>query len=191
MSRPHPVPPTLAVATLLLALAACSPAEGSGGSEEPEDAGASASGDSPHVVASNPVAAGRYLVQIGGCNDCHTEGYLQNEGDVPPSEWMAGSPLGFRGPWGTSYPRNLRLMVRDMSEDEWVARLHTRKTRPPMPWFNLHAMSERDLRAIYRFVSTLEPAGEPMPRALPPGRAPSTPYIPFAPREPGSEQASR
>ncbi|HKK28658.1 MAG TPA: hypothetical protein VKB18_11290 [Gemmatimonadota bacterium] len=104
---------------------------------------------------------------------------------------MAGNPIGFRGPWGTSYPRNLRRMVAGMSEDEWVDRLHTRKTRPPMPWFNLHAMSERDLRAIYRFIGTLDPAGEPAPEALPPGREPATPYIPFSPREPGSETAER
>jgi len=188
MPRLRPVAPTLALATFLLA--ACSPAEGSG-SEDLEDGSSAASGDPPHVVASDPVAAGRYLVQIGGCNDCHTEGYLQNEGDVPSSDWLAGNPLGFRGPWGTSYPRNLRLMVRSMSEDDWVARLHRRKTRPPMPWFNLHAMSEQDLRAIYRFIATLEPAGEPVPEAVPPSREPSTPYIPFAPREPGSEKANR
>ena len=32
-----------------------------------------------------------------------------------------------------------------------------------MPWFNLHAMSDGDLRAIYRYVKNAGPAGNPPP----------------------------
>ena len=65
----------------------------------------------PHMIGGTDVERGRYLAIIGGCNDCHTDGYLQAEGDVPEDRWLLGSPVGWRGPWGTTYPPNLRLSV--------------------------------------------------------------------------------
>ena len=89
-------------------------------SPTPEDQG------EPHVIGGTDVERGRYLAIIGGCNDCHTDGYLQTEGDVPEDQWLFGSPLGWRGPWGTTYPPNLRLSVQVVTEDQWVSLLHTR-----------------------------------------------------------------
>ena len=106
-------------------------------------------------------------------------------GDVPRSEWLTGWAVGFRGPWGTTYARNLRLTVQRMSEDEWVRLLGRSEMAPPMPWFNLHRMSERDRRAIYRFIESLGAPGDSVPANVPPGEEPTTPYIPFTPREPG------
>ena len=57
------------------------------------------------------VERGQYLVQIGGCNDCHTAGYAEKAGNVPESEWLIGAPVGFKGAWGTSYAANLRLTL--------------------------------------------------------------------------------
>ena len=68
------------------------------------------------------VERGRYLVTITGCNDCHTAGYAQSEGNVPEEQWLTGDRLGFRGPWGTTYPPNLRLYMQDLTEEQWVAR---------------------------------------------------------------------
>jgi len=132
---------------------------------------------SGHVQADTDVAAGRYLVIIGGCNDCHTAGYLAREGDVPESDWLTGSPVGWRGPWGTTYPSNLRLLVQAMPEDAWVTMLHTRTARPPMPWMNVRRLSETDARAIYRYLQALGPRGVAMPAAVDPGIEPVTPYI--------------
>jgi len=64
------------------------------------------------------VKHGRYLVQLGGCNDCHTPGYLLSEGKVPEKDWLTGDSFGWSGPWGTTYAPNLRLLIADMSEDE-------------------------------------------------------------------------
>src|SRR5688572_24082285 len=58
------------------------------------------------------IARGRYLITIGGCNDCHTPGYMQKGPEVPESEWLIGLPIGFQGPWGTTYPSNLRLVIK-------------------------------------------------------------------------------
>lgn len=55
------------------------------------------------------VDRGRYLITIAGCNDCHTAGYPESGGKVPEFQWLKGSPIGYQGPWGTTYPANLRL----------------------------------------------------------------------------------
>ena len=84
---------------------------------------------------------GRYLLKISGCNDCHTPGYAQSGGAVPEKEWLTGDSLGWRGPWGTTYPSNLRRYMQTISEEQWLARAKTRQYRPPMPWFALRDMS--------------------------------------------------
>ena len=72
------------------------------------------------VVAQQPkknaaaIERGRYLVKIAGCNDCHTPGYAQAGGSVPENKWLMGDTLGYQGPWGTTYPVNLRLYMQDI-----------------------------------------------------------------------------
>jgi mono/diheme cytochrome c family protein len=122
---------------------------------------------------------GRYLVQIAGCNDCHTAGYLESDGQVPEDDWLQGDTLGWRGPWGTTYPPNLRLFMRDVSEDRWLAFVREAVMRPPMPWFNLRAMTDQDLRAVYQFIRHLGPAGGPAPVYVPPDREPPPPFVQF------------
>jgi hypothetical protein len=60
-----------------------------------------------------------------------------------------------------------------------VKKAKTLSTRPPMPWFNLNRMSEQDLRAIYRYVRHLGPAGKPAPEYVPPDKTPARPYFQF------------
>jgi len=140
----------------------------------------------PHVVGGTDIERGRYVVVVGGCNDCHTDGYLQTEGDVPEDRWLLGSPLGWRGPWGTTYPPNLRLTVQNYSEDEFVGLLSNRTALPPMPWMNLNQMAESDMRALYRYITSLGADGEVMPAPLPPDVEPTTPYLSLNPIMPGS-----
>lgn len=128
---------------------------------------------------SNTVDRGRYLAQVSGCNDCHTPGYLLNDGNVPVEQWLSGDSFGWRGPWGTTYPSNLRLFVKDMTESQWVEVARTLKRRPPMPWFNLNAMNEADLRALYQFIRSLGAPGLPAPAYVPPGDEPETSYALF------------
>lgn len=79
--------------------------------------------------------------------------------------------------WGTTYASNLRQMVDGMSEDAWVLMLKTRTDRPPMPWMNVNQLSEKDARAIYRFIASLGVRGEVMPAAVGVDVDPSTPYF--------------
>lgn len=145
----------------------------------------------PRVVATSDSAAGQYLTLVGGCNDCHTVNWAESNGRTPPAEQLTGSPVGYRGPWGTTYAANLRSVVQRASEDRWVQILTTADGghgRPPMPWMNTGQMNDHDLRAIYRYIHSLGAAGNPVPRGLPPGTTPTTPYINFVPIQPGSGQ---
>ena len=128
-------------------------------------------------AAAAQVDRGRYLVRIGGCNDCHTPGYAVAGGNAPDAQWLVGDRLGMQGPWGTTYPSNLRLLIPSMTERQWVDYARAMQPRPPMPWFNVRAMSDADLRAIYAFVRSIGPAGEPAPAALPPDAAASGPMV--------------
>jgi mono/diheme cytochrome c family protein len=130
------------------------------------------------------IERGRYLIKITGCNDCHTSGYLMANGETPVSQWLMGDFFGWRGPWGTTYPPNLRLFMKDLSEDEWVQEAKSLKRLPPMPWFNLNAMTDEDLRAVYQFTRSLGKAGKQAPAYVPPGEEPKPPYATF-PAPPG------
>ncbi|MDH5536564.1 MAG: cytochrome c [Betaproteobacteria bacterium] len=127
------------------------------------------------------LARGRYLVTTSGCNDCHTVGYPESAGKVPEAGWLTGSPVGFSGPWGTSYPANLRLTVQSLSEEAWMVRARS-EMRPPMPWFSLRDMSDADLRAIFRYIRSLGAKGTVAPAYVPPGQRVTTPYIEFVPK---------
>ena len=122
---------------------------------------------------------GRYLVKITGCNDCHTPGYADAGGQIPERYWLTGDSMGWRGPWGTTYASNLRLYMQYLSENQWVTIAHTAQFHPPMPWYVLHDMTEQDLRAMYRFIRNMGPAGNPAPAYLPPEKEPEGPYILF------------
>ncbi len=132
------------------------------------------------------VEQGRYIAHIAGCNDCHTPGYAMSEGKVDESLWLTGDVFGWRGPWGTTYGANLRLFVHDMSEDAWVEVARNLKRRPPMPWFNLNAMKEQDLRALYQYIRSLGDPGQPAPAYVPPDREPAPPYASFPPPPPAN-----
>ena len=133
------------------------------------------------------VDRGRYLVIITGCNDCHTPGYLASAGRTPEDLWLTGDTFGWRGPWGTTYGANLRMVLRGLSEDQWVKFAQTMTARPPMPWFNLNQMKNEDLRAMYRYIRQLGPEGKPAPAYVPPDEDPDPPYALFPPPMPSSE----
>ena len=91
---------------------------------------------------------------------------------------LKGDTLGFRGPWGTTYPANLRLLIGKMTEDQWLKYGKSLMTRPPMPWFNVRAMTEADLRAVYQYVKSMPGgAGIAAPAYVPPDKQPKPPYI--------------
>ena len=142
----------------------------------PEDGWTQPSPDGrPTIVAEDVNSVGRYMAVVALCNDCHTAGWLP-AGDVPEALWMAGNPVGYEGPWGMTFPSNLRLRAQEWTEDQWVETLRTRRALDPMPWIAVNQMSEKDSRAFYRYLRNLGPIGAHMPAAIPPGAPRSQPY---------------
>lgn len=125
------------------------------------------------------IERGRYLVAISGCNDCHTPGFLIQGSKVPQKDWLTGGVLGWRGPWGTTYPANLRLYFQEITEAQWVQVAKEMQRRPPMPYYSLNEMAESDVRAMYRYIHSLGPAGKPAPKYVPPEKVPPQPYVQF------------
>lgn len=136
------------------------------------------SGTGTPAASRQQIERGRYLMIVGSCNDCHTADFAPRDGNVPEKDWLlGGGPLGFRGPWGTTYAPNLRLTASRLTEEQWVKYAKALKTRPPMPWFNLNQWTEADLRALYQYIRQLGPVGQPAPAYVPPDQQPKPPYI--------------
>ncbi len=180
--------PTLVLSTaFLLAVAGCAraPAETATAASAPLPSAATA------PSADALVARGEYIARIGGCNDCHTPGYPESGGQVPREQWLVGTGFGWNGPWGTTYPANLRLKAQEMDETGWLAYTADLHTRPPMPDFAVRGMTEQDRRALYALLRALGPAGAPAPAYLPPGTQPPLPYAQWMlPPPPAEGQAT-
>ena len=127
------------------------------------------------------VERGAHVAIITGCHDCHTTGYGTSNGQLDPDRALRGDAVGFQGPWGTTYPANLRIKAAEKTEDEWVNYLKTIETRPPMPWFNVRQLAETDMRSLYQYITSLGEPGEPAPEFVPPDGTPKTPYVVLAP----------
>ena len=160
------------VSLIILALACFATPAGSAAADVPANS-------VPKPPNSRQIERGHYLVMITGCHDCHTPNYLVRGGKAPAKDFLVGGKLGWRGPWGTTYPANLRLYFSEVTEDQWMQVARTIERRPPMPYFSLNAMTETDLRAIYHYVRSLGPAGEPAPSFVPADKEPPQPYVQY------------
>jgi mono/diheme cytochrome c family protein len=129
------------------------------------------------VSDADQVGRGKYLVTILGCNDCHTPGYFYGAPDT--ARTLAGSELGWKGPWGVTYPRNLtpepQTGIGAWSDSDIVTAIRTGKRPdgrillPPMPWPDLAALSDDDATAIAKYLKTLPPVPHNVPDIVPPG----------------------
>jgi mono/diheme cytochrome c family protein len=135
----------------------------------------------PHVTAATPEQAGAYLLIVGNCHDCHTPNWTESGGKTSKDSLMTGRALGFKGPWGVDYSKNLRVIADREGEDHWVNTLKTADDGDghlPMPWHNTALMSDEDLRAMWKYVKSLGPAqGERIPRSVRPGKEPAGQYL--------------
>jgi hypothetical protein len=88
--------------------------------------------------------------------------------------------FGWRSPLGIAYAVNLRLYACIRDEDAFVGDMRDLPEKlPPMPWYNVRAMDETDLRSLYRYIISLGEPGKPVP--LPSHDEPKTPYITIVP----------
>jgi cytochrome c553 len=148
------------------------------------------------VAASTPEAAGEYLLIVGSCHDCHTPNWTESKGKVSKDSIMTGRALGFKGPWGVVYSKNLRSIAARQTEDHWVKVMKTAddgEGNLPMPWHNTALMSEDDLRAMWKYVHSLGTAtGERIPRNVKPGQEPKEgTYVDLTQKTVGAPDAAK
>jgi hypothetical protein len=48
-----------------------------------------------------------------------------------------------------------------------------------MPYYSLNVMAEPDVRAMYKYIRSLGPAGKPAPKFVPAEKVPPQPYVQF------------
>jgi mono/diheme cytochrome c family protein len=112
------------------------------------------------------VARGRYLVGIGGCNDCHTPGYFLGKPDA--SRYLGGSDVGFEIPGlgvfvGPNLTPDKETGLGGWSEDEIVTAIQTgvrpdgRILAPIMPWRALAGLTKEDARAVAAYLKSIPP----------------------------------
>jgi hypothetical protein len=73
----------------------------------------------------------------------------------------------------------LRLYFQEITEAQWVQVAKEIQRRPPMPYYSLNEMAESDVRAMYKFIRSLGPAGKPAPKYVPTDKVPPQPYVQF------------
>jgi hypothetical protein len=144
--------------------------------------------DDTALPESAAIERGRYLVGIGGCNDCHSRGYAEIGEVMPESERLLGSDVGFAGPWGVSYPANLRLILAQLEPEQWQQRIRAGGL-PPMTWPSLQMMTPQDQQAVYLYIRSLGAAGHGVPKPVAPGQPIPTPYISLEPLPPNDASA--
>lgn len=133
------------------------------------------------MTQADKVARGEYLTTIMACNDCHTPGTFYGAPDF--SRKLSGSELGWVGPWGTTYARNLtpdaETGIGAWSEDDIVKTIRTgqradgTEVLPPMPWPMYTNLSDEDAYAIAAYLKSLPAVSHKVPDKLPPGTKPA------------------
>lgn len=135
---------------------------------------------------------GRYLVQLGGCGDCHTPGYFLGKPDE--SRVLGGSDVGFGIPGvGVFVGPNLTPDV-ETGLGRWtVAQIVTaittgvrpdgRVLAPIMPWRSLAALTPGDARSIAEYLKTLPAVRHKVAGPFGANSVPSVPVMAIVPPE--------
>ncbi|HEY2954172.1 MAG TPA: c-type cytochrome [Candidatus Eisenbacteria bacterium] len=177
------------VALLIAAVALASAAAAISSTGTPGKAAAAKTAAKPMDAAAKAkmIERGKFLALVSGCNDCHTPGTLLGAPDFARA--LSGSDLGWQGPWGTTYARNLTPDLETglgyYKEEEIVkamkggTRLDGSPMLPPMPWQSFTAYNDEDMHALAAYMLSLPPVSHAVPDRLPPGKAPTGSVLTF------------
>ncbi|WP_246664935.1 cytochrome c [Neorhizobium sp. P12A] len=136
-------------------------------------------------AAESTVARGKYLVQVGGCGDCHTPGYFLGKADE--SRYLGGSDVGFKIPPGTFVGANL-TPDKETGLGSWsveqIVTAMTKGQRPDgrmlsevMPWRDFAHLTAADAKSIAMYLKSLPPVSHKVPGPLGPNEKPDFPVL--------------
>lgn len=129
------------------------------------------------------VARGKYLVTIGGCQDCHTPGHFFGKPDM--TRVLGGSEVGFDIPGlGTFYGPNLTpdktTGLGGWTDAQVITALRTgvrpdgRVLAPIMPWRALAVLTDQDAAALVGYLRSLPPVANKVPGPFGPAETPTS-----------------
>src|SRR5262245_11073153 len=129
------------------------------------------------------IACGKYLVTIGGCNDCHTPGYFLGKPDM--SRFLGGSDVGFEIPGqgvfvGPNITPDKKTGIGSWTAEQIVKAIQAgerpdgRMLVPIMPWHAYATLTADDARAIAAFRQNVNPVSNETPGPVAPGEKVST-----------------
>lgn len=134
------------------------------------------------------VERGRYLVTIMDCTGCHTGGALIGQPD--PARFLAGSGIGFGGPFGIVYPPNLtsdkETGLGNWTDEEILAAVREgrrpdgRVLIPVMPWPSYGVLTDDDAKAMIAYLRSLKPVSFAAPKPVGPGEKATAPFLSLA-----------
>lgn len=140
-------------------------------------------------TAADRIARGRYISLIAGCNDCHTPGTFYGMPDT--TRLLSGTELGWKGPWGVSYPRNLtpdmETGIGSWTEEDIVTAVRTghrpdgSPLLPPMPWPMYANLTDEDAHALAAYLKSIPPVKHKAPAVIPPDQKATGPILVFPP----------
>jgi mono/diheme cytochrome c family protein len=136
------------------------------------------------ATAADPaVERGKYLVNVAGCNDCHTPGYFLGKSDV--ARFLGGSEVGFEIPGlGVFHGPNL-TPDKETGLGGWTdaqiltalqkgTRPDGRMLAPIMPWHAFANLTPQDAQAIVAFLRSLPPVKNKVPGPFGPNEQPTS-----------------
>jgi mono/diheme cytochrome c family protein len=135
-------------------------------------------------MADDPqLTRGKYLVTLGGCNDCHTPGYFLGKPDM--SRFLGGSDVGFEVPGegvfvGPNITPDKETGIGSWTREQIVTALQGgerpdgRILSPVMPWHAFSQLAADDAMAIAAFLQNLDPVDNKVPGPFKPGEKVST-----------------
>src|SRR5207247_9496808 len=112
------------------------------------------------------ITRGKYLVTLGGCNDCHTPGYFFGKPDM--SRFLGGSDVGFEIPGqgvfvGPNITPDKKTGIGSWTPEQIVKAIQDgerpdgRMLAPIMPWDAVATLSADDNMANEGFLHSFEP----------------------------------
>lgn len=138
------------------------------------------------------ITRGEYLVALGGCNDCHTPGYLLGKPDA--ARYLGGSEVGFEMPGlGVFHGPNLtpdpETGLGKWSMEQIVTAITTgqrpdgRILAPIMPWQAFANLTGEDARAMAAYLKSLPPVRNAVPGPFGPSERPTSFVMKIVPPE--------
>ncbi|HWX72028.1 MAG TPA: cytochrome c [Xanthobacteraceae bacterium] len=132
----------------------------------------------PRAHAESQIDRGKYLVTLGGCNDCHTPGYFFGKPDM--ARYLGGSEVAFEIPGVGAFPgRNItpdkETGIGNWTTEQIVTALQQgkrpdgRMLAPIMPYHAFSYLTKEDAFAIAAFLQSIPPVKNEVAGLFKPG----------------------